>query len=692
MPPGTHYGGDEALERRVDELEANVGGTEAALPNDDEPWVADFVGTTGGEFSLVFIGRYVDDYRDELIAFGSSIESAGDLAGIFARRDSEWVELGAAAADFNGFSNYGGQMYEGFMYVGDRRGGHLRRLKLNPDGTLLSYENPVAEVGDEDVFVGPTYRGKLVLSTFGSTDGDPQPPKTFVWDGSGLRLLKEFDDVGPGNYVSSHTVYEGEVWVTLASTLQAAVEDRFDGCRVWRLTENDATFVRAIPHEYHLAVWDGDLIALRSATCAPQVMVWDGGGFVPLSRPAPTGVGDARLLGIVGDELWASADGAVWCWSHDAGWKAIGTEITDENPGLLSTPVCFKEHLGAVYLTVNQPVKLYRKVLGAARLYRANTVQSGHGGRRADSTPAPHALAMPAAVEFPDTDEDVTSDPLTVAIENTGNEPLAVSATTLTGTHAADFDITAGDGAHTLEPGETFDLTVTFTPSAAGARTASLSVASDDADSPLLVPLGGTALAAAAGPVLDTFTDTSGTNLIAHTGESGATWTKHPSRAGDVLISPANRAYVLGAGTAWGYFASGIPATVEYDIICDYVFKDTDTQHELEIVGRYDTAADSCYAVRREEILSLWKLLVVNAGTTTVLGTFSNDPAVDAVVEVKLQIRNATKKVFLDGVEVISSADNTVAAKGRAGVRGFTLPGMTATTGIHYDNFAVEDA
>jgi hypothetical protein len=57
------------------------------------------------------------------------------------------------------------------------------------------------------------------------------------------------------------------------------------------------------------------------------------------------------------------------------------------------------------------------------------------------------------------------------------------------------------------------------------------------------------------------------------------------------------------------------------------------------------------------------------AGVNTSLGTFNEALINGDERTIKLQIRDATKKVFIDGVERISSADNAITAAGRAGVR-----------------------
>ena len=81
-----------------------------------------------------------------------------------------------------------------------------------------------------------------------------------------------------------------------------------------------------------------------------------------------------------------------------------------------------------------------------------------------------------------------------MTVSNTGAGLLGSISITLGGTNAGDFGMSNGCGA-SLAAGATCNVSVTFTPTAAGARSASLTVTSNDsAHSPLTVSLSGTAV------------------------------------------------------------------------------------------------------------------------------------------------------------------------------------------------------
>ena len=95
---------------------------------------------------------------------------------------------------------------------------------------------------------------------------------------------------------------------------------------------------------------------------------------------------------------------------------------------------------------------------------------------------------------------NTTSSPLTITVENTGSNYLNFSSLNFTAT--GPFSITGGtceqetDGGYS--PGEGCTLIVTFTPTATGAATGSISVASNATGSPSSITLQGTGTAAAA--------------------------------------------------------------------------------------------------------------------------------------------------------------------------------------------------
>jgi hypothetical protein len=83
---------------------------------------------------------------------------------------------------------------------------------------------------------------------------------------------------------------------------------------------------------------------------------------------------------------------------------------------------------------------------------------------------------------------------LTLSLANTGTAPVSHIALSITG----DYAVTTPCSTTTLASGASCAISITFTPTVAGTRTGSLSIASSDPNSPLTIPLIGTGIPAGA--------------------------------------------------------------------------------------------------------------------------------------------------------------------------------------------------
>jgi trimeric autotransporter adhesin len=115
-------------------------------------------------------------------------------------------------------------------------------------------------------------------------------------------------------------------------------------------------------------------------------------------------------------------------------------------------------------------------------------------------TPQVLSAGPTGLLQFGNQATNTTSAPLTVTVENTGNNYLNFSSLNFTAT--GPFSVTGGtceqetDGGYS--PSEACTLTVTFTPTASGPQTGSISVASNALASPSSITLQGSGTAAAA--------------------------------------------------------------------------------------------------------------------------------------------------------------------------------------------------
>lgn len=151
----------------------------------------------------------------------------------------------------------------------------------------------------------------------------------------------------------------------------------------------------------------------------------------------------------------------------------------------------------------------------------------------------------------------------------------------------------------------------------------------------------------------DSFTEASDTTLVSHSSAGANTWSKMQGNnltvlgTGDYLYNaaPSNTSrYTLGV----------TPATAEYSVQATVVNASGDAPGPS---GRVDFSNE--YGVYFQNSSGNWTLRKIVADVETSLATYTGDTPTTAKV-VKLEILDATKKVYIDGVERISSADNAV--------------------------------
>jgi hypothetical protein len=112
------------------------------------------------------------------------------------------------------------------------------------------------------------------------------------------------------------------------------------------------------------------------------------------------------------------------------------------------------------------------------------------------AVPAPAVSLGPESLDFGSLLLNNASTPQTVRIGNQGDAVLTIRRVTITGTHRADFQLVAGGGAGSLQPGESRAVSIGFTPTAVGRRIATLTITDDAPQSPHTAPLTGTGIVA----------------------------------------------------------------------------------------------------------------------------------------------------------------------------------------------------
>jgi hypothetical protein len=192
-----------------------------------------------------------------------------------------------------------------------------------------------------------------------------------------------------------------------------------------------------------------------------------------------------------------------------------------------------------------------------------------------------------------------------------------------------------------------------------------------------------TAAGAHAQVVSDSFTGADGTALESHVGEVGASWTRHPNYPAIARLQ-SNRVW----GSEWAlYLASGVPPTNEYDVMADLTVRSN--SGAVGLVARASTTGpDSFYLARYNQSRGMWQMVKCTPTECIPQGSTTMALTVGATYSLRLEVRNAAKRLYVNGILRASSFDNEYTQVGRAGIR--SGPGIvSATGGYHLDNFRV---
>lgn len=179
--------------------------------------------------------------------------------------------------------------------------------------------------------------------------------------------------------------------------------------------------------------------------------------------------------------------------------------------------------------------------------------------------------------------------------------------------------------------------------------------------------------------VNDTFTDTSGVLLTAHTGETGATWVDHVAN-GTAGTIEGNR-FRPGANPNI-YRASGAPANPNYYVEGLFTFLTDLSTDNIGVAGRMVPGETTFYLARYADATG-WALFRILNNVTTPLGGNFADTFASGQRVCRLDMQGSTIRMLIDGVERTSVTDTAIADAGFAGIR--CASAMGTTTGRHLE-------
>jgi hypothetical protein len=189
--------------------------------------------------------------------------------------------------------------------------------------------------------------------------------------------------------------------------------------------------------------------------------------------------------------------------------------------------------------------------------------------------------------------------------------------------------------------------------------------------------------------VTDSFTGTAASNLTAHTGELGATWTTASGGgAGVPKLSTLGRVYNTGASSSVTS-ASGTPASADYSVEADLTVRTLLAGTSAGVALRVHSANLYGYGLRYAVTSGAWQIVTYGAsGTGATLVFQTATLTVGTTYHIKLVASGTTLTAFVDGTQILTGTDATSSTAGNAAVVFTGATGASDTTGLHVDNFS----
>jgi hypothetical protein len=205
----------------------------------------------------------------------------------------------------------------------------------------------------------------------------------------------------------------------------------------------------------------------------------------------------------------------------------------------------------------------------------------------------------------------------------------------------------------------------------------------------------------------DSFTESSGTLVKNHVGETGATWTAENggAGAGQETIGTDGRAYRAGKGLALVY-TDATPASPNYSVEADLHQKTLLNNDTVGVFGRMQgTGAGLKLYTAGRSTGGAWQIgEVANASLSPIATASASTLTVGQTYRVRLEMSGTTPtttlKLYVNGVLVLTGSDSTapLTAVGKAGFVDGTAPPAgdavvkSSSVGLHVDNFQVTPA
>ena len=227
-----------------------------------------------------------------------------------------------------------------------------------------------------------------------------------------------------------------------------------------------------------------------NATGSPQTVSLSGTGTIPIASIAPSSAitFPAQLVNTTSSGMNITLTNTGGAPLNISGITITGTNASDYS----QTNTCGSSVAASGFCTISLT---FHPAATGARTASLSIVDNASGSPQQVSLSgtgtAPAVTLVPSGLTFPAQGINTSSGPQPITLTNSGTASLTVTGITISGANPGDYGQTNTCGVN-VAAGANCTINVTFTPTASGSRTASLSIADNAAGNPQTVSLSGT--------------------------------------------------------------------------------------------------------------------------------------------------------------------------------------------------------
>ncbi len=173
--------------------------------------------------------------------------------------------------------------------------------------------------------------------------------------------------------------------------------------------------------------------------------------------------------------------------------------------------------------------------------------------------------------------------------------------------------------------------------------------------------------------LVDSFTDGDSTDLSAHFGDSGDSWSYHATASRGAAVIFSNKVTctnLISDPFPTLVYSNWNPDNSDYDVRMSMYSPDLSTGSTVALVARMDQSSETYYYLRWRQSTATWTIGKALNGTLSALNVSSSlAPTINTPQTVCLSLRGPFLTAWINEVFLMSAVDSSITAPGNVGLR-----------------------